>query len=333
MRDAIRILGAGPAGLTAAIALAKGGRQVAVFERRTQVGARFHDDFQGLENWTGKDDVLAELERSGIETDFRYRAFTGGRMYNPSLTRKDFKLNRPIFYLVQRGPGPNTLDTALERQALAAGVDIHFNETLPGDEADIIATGPRGVRVVAAGLTFDTSHPDEACVLVGDAVAPQGYAYLLIADGRATLATVLYANFGTAPACLDRSLDVFRLLMPFDMSNERSWGGYGAFGIPTTAISGRSLLVGEAAGFQDFLFGFGIRSSMLSGYLAARSILCGEDYDALWRQRLLPALRSSEANRRLYGYFGQAAYYGLWFLLGYFPRPDLVMRWLYNRKS
>jgi flavin-dependent dehydrogenase len=331
MTEAIRILGAGPAGLAAAIVLAKAGRRVEVYERRAQVGARFHDDFQGLENWTVKDDVLAEIEQAGIAVDFRNWPFTGGRLYNPRLQRKDFKLNRPIFYLVQRGPGPNTLDTALEHQALAAGVDIRFNRTIPSQQADILATGPRGVRAVAAGLTFDTSHPDEACVVVGDSVAPQGYAYLLIANGRATLATVLFANFDTASACLSRSVEVFRRLVPFDMVNERRWGGYGAFSIPTTAVCGRSLLVGEAAGFQDFLFGFGIRSAILSGALAARSLLGGEDYDTLWRRRLLTNLRSSEANRRIYGYLGSFCYYGLWFLLGFAPRPDLIMRWLYNR--
>jgi flavin-dependent dehydrogenase len=332
MTDTIRILGAGPAGLAAAIVLARAGRPVQVYERRSQVGARFHDDYQGLENWTVKDDVLMEIQAAGITTDFRCRPFTSGRIYNPRLSRKDVKLKRPLFYLVQRGPGPNTLDTALKEQALAAGADIRFNETLPSGEADIIATGPRGVSAIAAGLTFDTSHPDDACVVVGDSIAPQGYAYLLIANGRGTLATVLYSNFDAASECLQRSLEVFRRLLPFDMANERSWGGYGAFRIPTTAVSGRSLLVGEAAGFQDYLFGFGIRSAMLSGSLAARSLLTGEDYDTLWRRRLLPTLRSGEANRRLYTTFGSFCYYGLWFLLGYFPRPDLVMRFLYNRK-
>jgi flavin-dependent dehydrogenase len=305
---------------------------VEVFERRSAVGARFHDDYQGLENWSTREDVLAELQRLGLQTDFPCRPYTTGRIYNPSLLRKDFHVSLPIFYLVQRGPGPNTLDTALERQARAAGVTIHFNSTLPEAEADVIGIGPRGVRAVAAGLTFDTTHPDEATVVVGNRLAPGGYAYLLIADGKGTLATVLFDNMSSAQACLQRSVEVIRRLVPFDMANARSWGGYGSFGIPTTARKGRGRLVGEGAGFQDFLFGFGIRPAMVSGCLAARSILYDEDYDMLWRQRLLPMLRSSEANRRLYGRFGSAAYYGLWFVLGYLPRPDLILRYLYNRK-
>src|SRR5215813_12612446 len=98
MSNPIRILGAGPAGLAAAIVLAKGGRQVEVFERRPGVGARFHDDFQGLENWSTSEDVLAEFERAGLQPDFPYHPYTSGRIYNPSLHCRLFRVERPIFY-------------------------------------------------------------------------------------------------------------------------------------------------------------------------------------------------------------------------------------------
>ena len=330
MTDAIRILGAGPAGLTAAIALAKGGRQVEVFERRSQVGARFHDDYQGLENWSVEQDVLDELGEFGIEPDFTCRPFSEGRLYNPRLDYKDIRLARTLFYLVKRGAGPDTLDSALERQATRLGVKVFYNQTLPNHEADIVATGPRDPRAVAAGVTFNTNHDDFACVAVGDSVAPQGYAYLLVANGQGTLATVLFTQFRRASDCLDRTLDMFVHELHLETSNCQRWGGYGTFHTPMTAVKGKSLLVGEAAGFQDFLFGFGIRSAMLSGCLAARSVTTGESYDRLWRQRLQRLIRSSDVNRGLYARLGRIAYYGLWTVLGFGPRPDLVMRWLYN---
>jgi flavin-dependent dehydrogenase len=333
MTDAIQILGAGPAGLTAAIVLAQAGRQVEVYERRARVGARFHGDYQGLENWSTREDVLAELEHIGIEIAFPYTRFSSVRIYNPSLAYRDVRPARTLFYLIKRGSEPDTLDSALERQAVDAGVRIHYDQSLPEPQADIVATGPRGVRAVAAGVTFDTDHPDLACAVVGDYVAPQGYAYLLIANGRATLASVLFSEFNTAAERLERAVAVFRDSLHFEMTNPRSWGGYGAFRIPKTAMQGRSLLVGEAAGFQDFLFGFGIRSAMFSGHLAARSILAGENYDRLWQQRLLPSLLSTDADRRLYARLGNAAYYGLWLMLGFLPRPDLILRGLYYWKT
>ena len=49
------------AGLAAALTIAKSGGKAIVHELKGAVGARFHGDFQGLENWTTSEDVLEEL--------------------------------------------------------------------------------------------------------------------------------------------------------------------------------------------------------------------------------------------------------------------------------
>lgn len=61
--------------------------------------------------------------------------------------------------------------------------------------------------------------------------------------------------------------------------------------IPKTAIKGGHLLVGEAAGFQDVAFGFGIRYVILSGYLASKSIIEKINYDKLWKEMFLDELK------------------------------------------
>lgn len=48
----IEIVGAGPAGLVCAIVLANANRRVVVREWHEDVGHRFRDHFQRLENWT-----------------------------------------------------------------------------------------------------------------------------------------------------------------------------------------------------------------------------------------------------------------------------------------
>ena len=67
--DQIEIVGAGPAGLVCAIVLAKANRRVTVREWHKDVGHRFHDDFQGLENWTAAQDALGELAAVGADAD------------------------------------------------------------------------------------------------------------------------------------------------------------------------------------------------------------------------------------------------------------------------
>ena len=65
MKATIEIVGAGPAGLAAALAIVGQGGRAVVFERNPDVGHRFHGDFQGIENWTSKGDVLMELSSLG----------------------------------------------------------------------------------------------------------------------------------------------------------------------------------------------------------------------------------------------------------------------------
>ena len=59
--EPVHILGAGLSGLSAAIILSKNGYDVHVHEIRSDSGARFDGDFQGLENWTGSKDFFDEM--------------------------------------------------------------------------------------------------------------------------------------------------------------------------------------------------------------------------------------------------------------------------------
>ncbi len=182
----------------------------------------------------------------------------------------------------------------------------------------------------AAGITFPSYLPYFAAGNLRDELAPAGYVYFLIADGQATLATVLYENFKDVHNCMERSMTAIQKMFDIDgYPNAKHWGGYGTFAIPTSLEQNQTLIVGEAAGFQDFLFGFGIRSALVSGILAARSFIENRSYDSLWQARLLPQLQASLVNRAVYGRFGVAKKW-FWHLTGRNGRPDNFMRWLYN---
>lgn len=230
-REPIKILGAGPAGLTAAIVLARGGQQVTVFERQPDVGTRFNGDFQGIENWSVAADALAEISSMGIQLSSCCRPFYHVTVYSPRFAPKEVRSDTPEFYLVKRGGGEDTLDATLKCQAIEAGVELRFETRLEPREAAIVATGPRdGHRVIASGMTFETGRPDGGHIILHDELAPKGYAYCFIVGGQATIATVLFERFSEANRCLELTTSKFSHLVGLDAIHEpRRWGGYGLF--------------------------------------------------------------------------------------------------------
>lgn len=93
-----------------------------------------------------------------------------------------------------------------------------------------------------------------------------------------------------------------------EMMNPRPHGGVGNFRIPATALSGAHPVAGEQAGFQDTLWGFGMRAAITSGVLAARSLLHGDDYNRLWRESLKRPMAAALVNRAFYGLLGNRGY-------------------------
>ncbi len=92
------------------------------------------------------------------------------------------------------------------------------------------------------------------------------------------------------------------------MSDPQPHGGVANFRIPVRAVSGIHPVTGEQAGFQDALWGFGMKFAIVSGVLAARSLSDGTDYDSLWRRELRPWLQASVVNRALYERLGNSGY-------------------------
>jgi flavin-dependent dehydrogenase len=305
-----RILGAGPAGLAAAITLARGGRAVEVIERREDCGARFGGDLQGLESFSDGPDVLEELHAAGIETDFLHRPFRSGFQFNGTrLDRHDF--DAPVFYLVRRGTVPDAIDQSLKRQALNAGVRIRFGETADPAAVDLVATGPQGrtAYAVCRGFVFSTDAPDVAVALLNDAAGFKGYSYLLVTEGEGCLCTSLWGDFRRVHECLAEARRLLLERFPMRVVDERPVGGRVHFSARPRWREGSALVAGEAAGLQDFLWAFGLRAALRSGILAGTAVLGGEDYPELADRRFRPLVRGGVVNRFLWelGRFGSYA--------------------------
>lgn len=307
--EPIQIAGAGPAGLAAAIILARAGRPVLVHEMYDEVGHRFGRDLQGLENWTTERDALAVLQDIGIATDFETLACRRGTAFDAKGRAYEISSHEPLFYLVERGPGPDSLDHALLTQALGLGVEVHFNSRLKHmDGQGILAIGPKAPDAIAVGYHFDTDMENDFWVICDDNLAPKGYAYLLVMNGRGTVKSCMFTGFKDEKLYVQRTVAAFERLVGLRMSNPKPHGGVGNFYLPTMAQFGEHPLAGEQAGFQDTLWGFGMRHAINSGVLAANSLLTGADYNALWRQQMKPQLETSVVNRVLFSVLGNRGY-------------------------
>jgi len=358
----IRIAGAGPSGLAAAIALARAGRNVEVHEAKRDVGTRFIGDLQIIEGASESEPVPDFLDRLGIERNFYFRAANWATFYDHRNKGRVIRSDKPYGWFIHRGAEEGTLDRGLLAQAQAAGAKVIFNSRLSPDQADIVATGPASPDGLAKEMTWrvgggewgvgsgslngdaertssgsrlpiiepregsdprlptpdsresshtphPTPHPHELIdVYFNHKLAPGGYSYLFILDGIATFGCAIVADFKRIDSYFDHSLAAAKRLHNLEISDDARTGySYMNFHLKQQSTSNGSRFVGEAAGFQDYLFGLGIRYALTSGSLAARSILEERDFDELWRHELGAKQETSLVNRFLYesgGNFG-----------------------------
>ncbi|MBU4204732.1 NAD(P)-binding protein [Patescibacteria group bacterium] len=315
MDKIIKIGGAGISGLTAAINLAKAGYKVEVFDMTKDSGIRFNNDFQGIENWSYEQDALDFLKDINIELNFYYWGSNKLSLWAPDGCHRDFKLPRSAYYLVRRGTVEDSLDQGLKKQALAFGVKIFYNHPIKSKDVDIMATGPvlndPNKDALVSGYAFKTDLEDCHIGLLDDSCALNGYSYFFVHDGQATLATCIFGNYRELDKYIEKTLEIFKQYKNFKMEDVKKFVGTGNFFLPKIPKS-RKVYIGEAGGFQDYLFGFGMRYAMKSGYYAARSIIEGRDFYELCQKDLIPRMKASVVNRLFFMAFGKRAY--KWFI-------------------
>jgi flavin-dependent dehydrogenase len=283
---AIRIAGAGIAGLTAAIVLSRAGQRVEVFEMKARVGSSAGPHSEGIRNYLGRDG-LDDLARFGPVVK-PFSVATRVVRHSPHLANT---IRGPSYYLVARGSGPGTLERQLLEQAIDAGARVHFKKKVSRADVDLWATGaPRDkVNIIAAGYRFTregSNLPDrEIHSLWDNNVAPHGYLCLL--PGPMWHSIYACAWGGVPYADLLRRVDrVLRHDWVRDLVDEAGIVGriYGKGFFDPDPLRGLSsakpLVAGEAGGIQDAVGGFGIRYSVASGALAAQALLGGTNYVA-----------------------------------------------------
>lgn len=308
--DTYEIAGAGPAGLAAAITLARAGERVVVHEARPDVGWRFGRDLQGLENWTTSQDILDELNGLDIDTSgFRHEPLCSGKAYDAWGREYTIKADMPLFYLIERGPNPGSLDHALLMQARELGVEVRLRSKLPRLQGEgISAMGPKSADAIAVGYHFETDMENGFWVICDNRLAPGGYAYLLALDGRGTVKTCMFSGFNRQREFVRNTVAAFENLVGLKMKNPSTHGGVVSFQQMDRPCTGNHPVAGEQAGFQDSLWGFGMRHAIRSGVLAAQSLLTGEDYSQRWQQAYGRQARTAMVNRAIFEKLGNRGY-------------------------
>ena len=229
MKKEVKILGAGISGLVCGITLARAGYKVTIYEKNKSCGKRFNNDFQGIENWSTKKDIVDILKEIGIKINFLCKPQYTVKMYDKKLKCATVRTGNPIFYLVKRGTDKQSLDTGLKKQAIKAGVKIKFNKTINKEKCDVIATGPTCADAIAKGITFETSLPNMNVIILNDELAPKGYVYFFINNKKGILAICIFRHFNKEKEYFDKALNQIKKMYDCDFRNIKEFGGYGNF--------------------------------------------------------------------------------------------------------
>ncbi len=293
------------AGLAAAVRLAEAGKHVKVLESADRIGSPAGPHTEGLRTY-GRVDVLAELRTHRIPIQPFATAHT-------TIRRSPHHMNLlrgPAYHLIARGGQDGCLDRQLFDRARRAGADFRLGVSAEVGEADIVASGRPSDRLslYSVGYTFsrEGSSMEEGTLyaLLDNDIAPGGYFAMAPGPSANSLYTVAWTDLDPPSlrrrvAAAERLPWVRELLGTSRKVGEVEGGAYFAEDPIADAVAPSGVLrVGEAAGFQDPIAGYGVRYALLTGAIAAETILYGQDYRAMLREAFGTEFQEAYAFRK-----------------------------------
>ncbi len=288
----VTVVGAGLAGLVAAINCARNGRQVRVLERFKQVGGdpyiRPAVDVTPMEPERLGAFIGVELPPPYVTPTLEFPIYVYGRRYLVPGSRLHL-------HSVERGSRSTSLDTYLYQKARDAGVEFELGVEL-NSQKDFAALPPN--TIVATGLEVDPflalRRPYLPVYGFIGKTRCQGpprvmgffdrytryYNYCANANGVA-----FALGFDARPVTESLRDEWDKQLREWEGMDFETWQpheGVVATGKMTSPCLyvGNKILAGTLAGMQDPFFLFGVQSSLVSGKIAAIAV---EDRERAWR--------------------------------------------------
>lgn len=322
MKLPVKILGAGLGGLSAAINLAGGGRDVIVYEKRRTVGLAGPPNFQSTRRTIS--DFRNYLKSLGLKAEFEYRTCSKATL----VTRNrilDVTIPEPAC-LVCRGD-KKSLEYGLYKTALEKGIKFGFDSAMSKSKVDIVSSGPSRADMVAYGAVYENEcfDRDRFLLMFDDRFSPKGWYFYITPHFDGTIEAVNVVGRQHAPFVKPLFYKAIEREGIKEIIGNRKEickiGGVGTVELPKSAVKDGRYYVGEAAGFQDPFMGFGMNFALESGKLAADAILHGRDYDSEWKRMFLGRMKFDFARRFIMSVFGDRVFE---FILRRFESGDMV---------
>lgn len=277
----VQIYGAGLSGLVSAINLVREGYHITVYEKEEKIGgsSKCHPSvhmtplhIQQMEKYVG-----IELQSCFSKLD-DFRGYIG---------QKKCVFSTKNIYVVERGPKKSSLDYFLYKIALEEGVTFKFSHPLTSEELrsipenSIITTAGYSKIVGALHLPYVTFKQFDTHIktdLENVSIAYFGdfttdYGYISTKNG------LLSAQLSGPLNLSQKNLNTFTSLVKETEGIELDgWSSIVSY-FPKkarlfTKFAGKTVvLAGDVAGFLDPFFGFGVNGALISGKIAAISIL------------------------------------------------------------
>ncbi len=301
----IKILGAGLSGLSAAINLAKAGKEVEVHELKSDVGMHIKTNFQALLCDSTPEEYLGKLN---LHPKFLYHPLK--RVY--FCTRnKEFDLSIPkSIPFVCRG-GKESLEYGLFKEAEKLGVRFVFKTAIREKDVNIIATGHKNADIAAFGAVYkDNGFLGERFLMMyDDRYSPKGwylYATPHLKGYVKIMNCVLKPHTARVKELFFKAVKEREILRKIAGNQEpiEYLGGIGGLSFPVNGVIDGKYYLGEVAGFQDPFRGFGMNYALESGKLAADAILQNKDYNKLWKDAFMPHIKKDFSRRFIMSVFG-----------------------------